>query len=69
MRKVAEREDAEIVALHQRSEERVWAVLTGLGLSQEVFQPDYTAMLEDPDVDAVFICSTNEAHGPQAIAA
>jgi predicted dehydrogenase len=69
MRKVAAREDAEIVALHQRSQERAWAALTELELSQEIFRPDYESLLEDPAVDAVFICSTNEAHGPQALAA
>jgi predicted dehydrogenase len=40
-----------------------------LGLGEELYYDDYESLLTAPGLDAVFICSTNEAHGEQAIAA
>ena len=69
MRRVLERDDARIVALHQRSEGNATATLAELGLDPAVFRPDYGELLADPAVDAVFLCSPNSSHGPQSIAA
>ncbi len=69
MRRIAEREDARVVALHQRSADKAGAALAELGLPPDCFQPDFGQMLADPAVDAVFLCSPNSSHGPQSIAA
>ena len=69
MRRITEREDAQIVALHQRSQENAEAVLGDLALDPGLYAPDFDAMLADPAVDAVFLCSPNSSHGPQSIAA
>ena len=60
---------AEVVALHQRNPDRAAEALSLIGLSPEHFEPDFAALLDRPDVDAVCICSPNALHGPQAIAA
>lgn len=69
MKRVMERDDAEVLGLHQRSRNNAIGVLESLGLPEQLFKQEYTDILEDPEVSAVFICSTNEAHGPQSIAA
>jgi len=45
------------------------AVLADLGLPEDLLVDDYERLLENPDVDAVFICNPNVHHGPQSIAA
>ncbi len=69
LQRLLDREDTEIRGLHQRSREKAEATLTELGLSPDLFRESYGAMLADPAVDAVFLCSPNNAHGPQSIAA
>ena len=69
MRRLNEHPEAEVVALHQRSRDKALVSLGQVGLADSLFCPDYEAMLANPDVDAVFLCSPNSAHGPQAIAA
>lgn len=69
LRRLTEREDTKIIGLHQRSRENALTVLEELRLSAELFMPSYEEMLANPAVEAVFLCSTNAAHGPQAIAA
>lgn len=69
MRRLMERKNVEIRGLHQRSRERAEASLADLGLSTALYQADYATLLDDPTVDAVFLCSPNNAHGPQSIAA
>ena len=69
MQRIAERDDARVVALHQRSKENADAVLAQLGLQESTYQPSFEQMLADPAVEAVFLCSPNSSHGPQSIAA
>ncbi len=69
MQRIAERSDAHITALHQRSEENAKNALSRLGLSPQLYSRDFDAMLANPAVDAVFLCSPNSSHGPQSIAA
>ncbi len=69
MKRLADRSDTRVVALHQRSRDKAEEVLKGLGLSPDFYTPNYEDLLSNPEVDAVFVCSTNEAHGPQSIAA
>ncbi len=69
MQRVAEREDAEVVCLHQRSREKAEAALGRLGLPARLYKSEFESLINHPDVQAVFICSTNQAHGVQSIAA
>jgi len=69
LRRLTEQDGVSIVGVHQRRRERAVEVLTDLGLSEDLYFDDYEELLSSPDLDAVFVCSTNEAHGLQAIAA
>ena len=69
LRKLHARDDVEIRALVGRTPEKAHAILDELGLAQELYTDDYDAMLSDPAIDAVFLCSVNGAHGPQSIKA
>ncbi len=69
MQRLCENPDAKVIALHQRSRDKGIAALEKIGLPASAFYDDYTAMLANPEVDAVFLCSPNNSHGPQSIAA
>ena len=69
MQRIIEHENGEIIALHQRSEKNARETLLNLGLSQDLYCKEYSEMLENPNVHAVFLCSPNSSHGPQSIAA
>jgi predicted dehydrogenase len=69
MRRLMERDDVEIRGLHQRSQAKAESSLAELGLSPSIYHADHASLLNDPAVDAVFLCSPNQAHGPQSIAA
>ena len=69
LKRLTEQAGVSIVGLHQRRRERALEVLSDLGLGEDLYCEDYESLLARPGIDAVFICSTNEAHGQQAIAA
>ena len=69
LKRLCERDDISIKALCGRSEEKGHAVLKELGLPSELFTSDYDTLLADPEIDAVFLCSVNGAHGEQSIKA
>ena len=69
LEKVHAREDTEIRRLCGRNAERGQALLQELGLPGEGFTGRYEDLVEDPDIDAIFICSPNGHHGAQSIAA
>ena len=69
LKRIVERDDTKVVAVFQRNRERAEEVLTSLGLDPGLFTDDFDAFLATEGLDAVFVCSTNEAHGPQSIAA
>ena len=69
MQRIIEHQNSEIIALHQRSEKNARESLLNLGLSQDLYIKDYSEMLSNPEIDAVFLCSPNSSHGPQSIAA
>lgn len=69
LEKLLEREDVRLLGLHQRNRERAESVLTELGCSVDLYEADYATLLANPDIHAIFIASSNEAHGPQSIAA
>lgn len=69
LRRLTEQEGVRIVGLHQRRREKAVEVLRDLELEEELYFDSYEKMLAAPGLEAVFICSTNEVHGEQAIAA
>jgi predicted dehydrogenase len=64
-----EQEGVKVVGVHQRRREKALEVMTELELGEGLYFDDFEEMLAAPELDAVVICSTNEAHGRQAIAA
>ena len=69
LKRLTERDDTRILGLHQRTRETAEHVLSDLGLAPSLYTDRFEDLVENPEVDAVFLCSTNEAHGPQSIAA
>jgi len=62
-------ENAEIISVHQRSEQNAKRILAALSLPESLYTSDYQEMLNNPAIDAIVIASTNAHHGPQAISA
>ncbi|OHB56289.1 MAG: hypothetical protein A2Y12_02545 [Planctomycetes bacterium GWF2_42_9] len=69
MQRIRERNDAEIVALHEKNAARGKDVLNNLGLAENLFVDDYKTICNNPNIDAVWLASPNSFHAPQAIAA
>jgi len=59
--------DCEVVSVYSRNEERGAAFAEELGLRRRF--TSLTDFLADPDIDAVYISTTNEKHHDEAIAA
>ena len=59
----------EVVALASRSRERAEEIRTQYAVPDANVYQDWQQLLQDDRVDVVSICSTNEMHEPQAIAA
>lgn len=69
LRKLLKRSDVRIAAIHGGSRERIVALLHDLGLDESLYQSSYQQMLEQPEIEAIWLASPNASHGPQAIAA
>jgi predicted dehydrogenase len=69
LRKLAERNDVRIAALHSPRPDRALALLDELNLSRDLYTPAYEDMLTRPGVDALWLASPNVYHGAQSIAA
>ena len=69
MQRICERSDAEVVALFEKNVDRGKEVLTQLGLSEDVLVDRFEDIVNNPDIDAVWLVSPNSFHGPQSIAA
>ena len=69
MQRIMERDDAEVVALFEKNAERGKEVLISLGLSEDILVDDYQKIIDNPEIDAVWLVSPNSFHAPQAIAA
>jgi len=69
MHRLSQRDDVVIAALCERSEERGLEVLGELGLSPDILVTDYDKIVNNPNIDAVWLVSPNSFHAPQAIAA
>ncbi len=69
LKRLTEREDVEILALFEKNAERGKEVLENLGLSADLLVEEYEQIVNNPEIDAVWLVSPNSFHGPQAIAA
>jgi predicted dehydrogenase len=69
LRRFTEQDGVRVVGVHQRGEARAREVLQEVGLSGDLYVPRYEELLACPELDAVVLCSTNEVHGAQSIAA
>lgn len=69
LRRFTEQYRVKVVGVHQRRRNKALEVMNEMGLGEDLYFDDFEQMLTDPDLDAVIISSTNEAHGKQAIAA
>ncbi len=69
LRRFSEHEGVQVIGVHQRRRDKALEVMNELGIGEDLYFDDFEKMLSMPDLDAVIICSTNEAHGQQSIAA
>jgi myo-inositol 2-dehydrogenase/D-chiro-inositol 1-dehydrogenase len=69
LKRLSERDDVEIKALLEINKERGEEVLRNLGLSTDLLVSDYARIIENPEIDTVWLVSPNSFHGPQAIQA
>ncbi|KKR95959.1 MAG: Oxidoreductase domain protein [Candidatus Uhrbacteria bacterium GW2011_GWF2_41_16] len=69
LKRLAERNDVEVVALFEKNTERGKEVLRSLCLDENLLVDDYDKIVNNPDIDAVWLVSPNSFHAPQAIAA
>lgn len=67
LKRLASHPHARVAGLHQRNADNARKALDELGLDQVPFVASYDQLLEDPAVDAVFLCGPNATHGQQAI--
>jgi predicted dehydrogenase len=66
---LSKRADVRICALLEPNIERASALLKELSMSPELLTQDYQRIVDDPEIDAVWLASPNCFHGPQSIAA
>jgi predicted dehydrogenase len=69
MQRICQRSDVQIVALYEKNAERGKEVLKTLGLNENILVDDYSKIVNNPAIDAVWLVSPNSFHAPQAIAA
>ena len=69
LQRLAERDDVEVMALLEPNAQRGKEVLEQVGLSAELLVDDYEKIVNNKDIDAVWLVSPNSFHGPQSIAA
>ena len=64
---ISKHPDCEVVSVYSRDKERAAAYAKDLGLRRNF--TDLDAFLSDPELDAVYISTTNDKHHDEAIAA
>jgi len=69
MQRICERKDTAIIALFEKNYQRGREVLKNLGLSEHLLVSDYNDIINNNDIDAVWLVSPNSFHGPQSIVA
>ena len=69
LKRLSERNNADILALYETNRERGKNVLEELKLPQEILTDSYDDILKNNSIDAVWLVSPNSFHGKQAIQA
>lgn len=69
LERLAVRDDVEIFALLEPNKSRGKEVLNKLGLSEKLLVEDYEQIINNPQIDTVWLVSPNSFHGWQSIAA
>ena len=69
MQRLTDRGDVEIVALYEKNSDRGRQVLKNLGLNEDILVDDYSKIVDNPQIDAVWLVSPNSFHGQQSIRA
>ncbi|OHB55631.1 MAG: hypothetical protein A2Y07_09760 [Planctomycetes bacterium GWF2_50_10] len=69
LKRLTERNDIQILALLEPNKQRGAEVLKNLGLSESLLVSEYDQIVNNPQIDAVWLVSPNSFHGPQSIAA
>ena len=69
LKRLTERNDVEVLALFEVNKDRGTEVLKSVGLSPTLLVTDYNEIVNNKDIDAVWLVSPNSFHAPQAIAA
>jgi predicted dehydrogenase len=68
LKRLAARKDAEIVALCEPNAQRGQQVLAEIGLHSTRLVSDFNEIINDTTIEAVWLVSPNDRHGPQSIA-
>jgi predicted dehydrogenase len=69
LRRLAGRDDATVRYLCERDLERGNSVVEEIGLQDVSVVDDFDQLVQDPEVDAVWLVNPNAFHGPQSVAA
>jgi myo-inositol 2-dehydrogenase/D-chiro-inositol 1-dehydrogenase len=69
LKRLTERNDVKVMALFDVNKERGLEVLRSVALAPSLLVSDYSEIIKNPAIDAVWLVSPNSFHGPQAIAA
>ena len=69
LRRFAERDDVQVLALLEPNAERAAEALKQAGLSTDILADSYDQIIGRSDIDAVCLASPNSFHGSQAISA
>ena len=69
LRRLAGRNDVEVLYLLEPNAERGNALLKELGLTRTTLTSEFQQIIDDPRVEAAWLVSPNSFHGPQSIAA
>lgn len=69
LQRLTERDDTEVLALFEPNEQRGKETLKNVGLPEDILITDYDKIVNNPEIDAVWLVSPNCFHGPQSIAA
>lgn len=69
LKRLHERDDVEILTVCEANAERGREALAARGLPESILCDDYAKIVENPEIDAVWLVSPNSFHAQQAIAA
>ena len=69
IKRLAARDDVEIIALYEKNQDRGRAVLDGLNLQNTRLADSFEDLIHDASINTLWLVSPNAHHGPQSIAA